>query len=125
MAMGYRRDDDRRLVVVTGYGPFVTSHIHQAIERQRDEGTWSYGMLYDLRSTKGHPSIAELKEIMAKVASVGASMPPRGPVALVTVDPSFYEAGCAYAAMWRMTLRVDVFRDFGEAVEWLVLEMRP
>ena len=82
-------------------------------------------MLYDLRGTRGHPSIAELREIMAKVASLGASMPRRGPVALVTADPSFYEAGCAYAAMWRMTLRVDVFRDFGEAAEWLFMEMRP
>ncbi len=124
-AMLYERDDARRFVIATGVGPFAASEILTVIERQRAEGTWGYGMLYDLRRTTGHPSLAELRTIMEKVSSLDQTTRSRGPVAMVTTDPNFYLAGCAYAAMWRMTLRINVFRDRAEAIEWLATETRP
>ena len=125
MAIEYDRDDARRLVVLTGRGALVTSEILQVIERQRAEDTWSYGLLYDLRRTTGHPDLADLRDIMSKVASYAASERTRGPVAVLTTDPDVYSAACAYSALGRSKLRIEVFRELEEATRWLAAETSP
>jgi hypothetical protein len=125
MAIQYDRDDARRLVILTGRGTFETREILQVIDRQRAEGVWGYGLLYDLRRTTGHPGLSDLRDIMSKVASYAATERRRGPVALLTTDPDFYGAACAYAALGRSRLRIEVFRELEDATAWLAAETSP
>jgi hypothetical protein len=118
----YERDDARRRVVVTLEGVFQTSDMLTAIARQRAEDTWSYGMLYDLRRMTGHPSFADLREMMEQAASRRPSEAPRGPVAILVTDPALYRAACTYAALGRSRLTIQVFRDFDDADRSLAAE---
>jgi hypothetical protein len=108
--------------VVTVTGIFQTSEMLTAIARQRAEDTWDYGMLYDLRRLTGHPSFADLREMMELAASHRPSEAPRGPVAILVTDPALYSAACTYAALGRSRLTIQVFRDFHDADLWLTAE---
>jgi hypothetical protein len=77
MPIQYARDDAHRRLMVTVEGPFQRSEILTVIERQRAEDTWSYGLLYDLRRITGHPTLAELREIMDEAAAWRAAEGPR------------------------------------------------
>ena len=50
MPSDYRRDDDKRLITVTMTEPFSMADFIGVVERQAAEDTWSYALLYDLRS---------------------------------------------------------------------------
>jgi len=113
----YDRDDARRRLVITLQGAFQTADVLAAIERQRVEDTWSYGLLYDLRGVTGHPTIEDLKQILSQVTLVEQ---PRGPVAFLVTDPILYGMLCKYAALGRSKLTVvEVFRDRDDADRWL------
>jgi hypothetical protein len=56
MPIRYDRDDAPRRVVVTIQGPFQTDDVLAIMARQRGEGTWTCGSLYDLRGVTGHPT---------------------------------------------------------------------
>jgi hypothetical protein len=45
MPIRYERDDTRRRVVVTVKGLFAVADFLAVMERQRDDGSWTYGML--------------------------------------------------------------------------------
>ena len=105
--------------MVTVEGPFQRSEILTVIERQRAEDTWSYGLLYDLRRITGHPTLAELREIMDDAAAWRAAEGPRGPVALLATEPIMYGRLCTYAALGQSKLTIQVFRDLDQADAWL------
>jgi hypothetical protein len=125
MAFRYERDDARRRIVVTVEGAFQTSAMLAVIERQRADGAWSHGMLYDLRQTTEYPTVAELRALMAEASTRRQAEPPRGPVAILTTDPVMYGIACAYAALGYGKLTIRVFRDFGEADLWLATATIP
>jgi hypothetical protein len=125
MPVRYERDDARRRVVVTVEGAFQTSDQLTVIERQRAEDTWSYGMLFDMRRMTGHPTLADLREIMGQAASHRPTEPPRGPVALLVTDPILYGVACTYAALGHSKLTIQVFRNLDEADLWLATETSP
>ena len=81
-------------------------------------------MLFDLRSMTGHPTLANLREILGHTASQPTERR-RGPVALVTTDPILYDVMCTYAALGRSKSTVQVFRDLNEADLWLAAETSP
>jgi hypothetical protein len=119
MPIQYARDDAHRRLMVTVEGPFQRSEILTVIERQRAEDTWSYGLLYDLRRVTGHPTLAELREIMDDAAAWRAAEGPRGPVALLATEPIMYGRLCTYAALGQSKLTIQVFRDLDQADAWL------
>jgi hypothetical protein len=125
MPMQYQRDDVQRRVVIAYPGRFAPADALAAIERHHAEGVWNYGVLYDLRQLQGLlPAIADLKAHMERDAQrpVEASQP-RGPVAIVTLDPIVYGIACKYAAMGRATnMTIEVFRDRTEAETWLTAQ---
>jgi hypothetical protein len=47
MSDEYLRDDDRRRIVVTLRGEVTPDEINAVINRQADEGTWNYGLLFN------------------------------------------------------------------------------
>jgi hypothetical protein len=124
MPTGYERDDARQCVVATIEGPFQVDDLLAIMARQRAERTWTYGILYDLRSMTGEPTVADL-QLLSERARGYLGQPPLGPVALVTVDQTLYERLSTYAGLVRSTaLTIGVFRDWEKAEQWLTAEMR-
>jgi hypothetical protein len=116
MPIRYERDDARRRVAVTVEGPFAVADFLAVMERQRDDGAWTYGMLSDLRGMTGEPAIDDLRQFMSEAAR---TTQPRGPLAIVATDPVIYGRACTYATLARATLTVEVFRNLDEAEAWL------
>jgi hypothetical protein len=119
MSIGYERDDARRRVVVTVAGPFAVADFLAVMERQRDDGAWTYGMFYDLRGMTGAPAIDDLRQFMSEAERT--TQPP-GPVAILATDPAIYSRACTYASLVRAALRIGVFRDPDEAEQWLTAQ---
>jgi hypothetical protein len=122
MLIRYERDEARRRVVVTVEGAFQTIDMLTVIERQRAEDTRSGGMLLDLRRMTGHPTRADLRELMGQAAAQGPVERPCGPIAILVTDPILYGVACTYAALGHSKLVIEVFRDIDEAALWLAAE---
>ena len=122
MPIRYERDDARRRVVVTVEGPFAVADFLAVMERQRDDGAWTYGMLSDLRGMTGEPAIDDLRQFLSEAAR---NIQPRGPIAILATDPVIYGRACTYAALVRATLTVGVFHNVDEAEQWLTAQAKP
>ena len=101
-------------VVVTVSGPFQAAEVIAILERQREDGTWTYGTLLDTRAMHGRPTIADMREFMKLDARTHADLGPRGPLALLATDSAMYAAACVYAAIGRARRTVEAFRDYAE-----------
>jgi len=119
MPIRYELDDARRRLVVTVEGPFAVADFLAVMERQRDDGAWTYGMLSDLRGMTGEPAIDDLRQFMSEAER---TTQPRGPVAILATDPVIYGRACTYAALTRATLTIEVFRDWDKAEQWLTAQ---
>jgi hypothetical protein len=60
MPFSFERDDVKR-VVVTVIGRFQGADVFALLDRQRDDGTWTNGLLYDTRGMSGYPTVNELR----------------------------------------------------------------
>jgi hypothetical protein len=123
MPIHYERDDRKRRIVISFPGTYQAADGLAAIEQHHAEGAWTYGVLYDLRTLKGHPNITDLKAYMER----DAQPPPdetrrRGPIAILTADPVVYGIACTYKALGRSSMTIEVFRDWIEADQWLVAQ---
>jgi hypothetical protein len=114
----YERDDARRRAVIAITGPFNESEVRACLEQLRAEGAWSYGLLYDLRHMTGELTRETLAEFAALIKPRHGE-PPRGPVAVVSMNPVMYSLACLYAAMVSAHTTVSIFRDRDEADAWL------
>ena len=101
--------------MVTVEGPFAVADFLAVMERQRDDGAWTYGVLYDLRGMTGAPAIDDLRQFMSEAQRT--TQPP-GPVAILATNPFIYGRACTYAALVRATLTIGVFRDLDKAEQW-------
>jgi hypothetical protein len=118
MQIQYERDDTRQRVTVTLRGPYAASEILALFERHRVEDDWRYERIYDVRHVTGKPTLDELRQFM----SLDAHHRPHGPEAILTRDPILFALACAYAALGRSTLSIQVFRDLAEAEQWLAAQ---
>ena len=116
MPVRYERDDARRRIVVTIQSPFALADFLAVIERQQSRSL--LGLRRPLRSSRhdGQPTAADFRQSVSLAAQAGE---PRGRVALVTGDPAMYRRACAYAALGRSVMTMEVFRDLDEADRWL------
>jgi hypothetical protein len=119
MPLRYERDDVRRRVVVTVTGSFEGADLVELLDRQTDDGTWTYGFLYDARGMTAPPTINELKFVLERYTTTVAEQGHRGPLALLTTDGVLYKMACTYAALRGTVRPVEVFRDRDEADRWL------
>ena len=117
----YERDDARRLVVVTWTGAFQGADVLDLLRRQREDGTWTYGLLLDTVALIGHPTIEELRQFM-KLESEPDGERQRGPLAFVATDPRLYVTACAYAMLGASARKIQVFRNRDEADLWLTTQ---
>jgi hypothetical protein len=115
MPLVYERDDVKRRVVVTVTGPFHMAEVFAFLARQREDGTWTYGVLYDTCSMTGHPTIDDLRLIMKLHSDNDAAQGPRGPLALLSADDNVYAMACICASLGGTLRQVGVFGRRDEA----------
>ena len=116
----FHRDDDRHRIRVTARAPLHAADLTAIVVRQANEGAWSFGMLYDLRTIQGATPRADALLVADLVRSYVATHGPRGPVALVTRDARMVGIGQSYAdGGAEIGLEVQVFWDLGDAEQWL------
>jgi hypothetical protein len=124
MPTQYERDDVRRRVIVTMTGAAEPDDFIAVIERQRAEGTWSYGLLYDLRHMTTPQSLAVQRDLMRHSAPSRQVAEARGPVAFLADDLPMYTSACRYAGLMRAQMTIEVFREWNEADAWLIAHTR-
>jgi hypothetical protein len=124
MPLLHRRDDVKRRLVVTATGPFHASDVFDFLERQRDDGSLTYGVPYDTRGTTGHATVDDVRLVMKQRADTDAEPWPRGPLAGLSTDANVYAIACLCATLGGTQRTVDVFRDRDEAVIWLAAQTR-
>jgi len=118
MPVNYKRDDHREHTEIAIVGAFDASEVLACVEQHRSAGYWHYRVLYDLRYMTGPPTMDTLRDF-ARTLEPRSGEPPRGPVAIVTIDPVMYSRACAYASMVEGLASIHVFTDRAEADTWL------
>jgi hypothetical protein len=122
MPLVYERDDVRRRVVATEKGLFRSADVFDLLERQRVDGTWTYGLLFDTLGMTGHPTIEDVREFLTFESKTDSQLRPRGPLALLSTDVNLYATACMCAALGGTKRKVEVFRDRDEADTWLAAQ---
>jgi hypothetical protein len=120
MPIHYERDDKKRRILAISEGHVTLKETLAMIERQVADGAWTYHMLFDTRASAALPTMDELRRVLQRFGTLTTKYGPRGPVAMVVVNPALYEIGGRYARLADLTaLRVGLFRTPREAEEWL------
>jgi len=115
----YACDEARRVVRVVAREPLTSADLVAIIDRQRQEGSWLFGLLYDLRQIEGATSKEDATIVANHVRQSVQEHGPRGPVALVTSKSDMLGAGLVYAHGTRQSMQLEVFWDLQEADQWL------
>jgi hypothetical protein len=120
MPIHYERDDTKRRILTISEGVVTLDDTLAVIERQAADGAWTYHMLFDTRASPSLPTLEELHQVVRHVGALTTRYGPRGPVAMVVVDPALYAIGGRYQRLADLTaLRVGLFTTPQEAEEWL------
>jgi len=120
----YARDAERRIVRVTTRDVITADDLVAVIDRQREEGSWSFGVLYDMRRLEGPMSKEDTMTVANHVRQSVSEHGPRGPVALVTRKSNLVGAGLVYAHDIKRSAEIEVFWDVREAEEWLAKRLQ-
>jgi hypothetical protein len=116
----YRRDDALRRIRVTVRAPLDTSEFLGIIDRQAAEGTWTFGMICDLRAVDEPPPPNDMAQFFGRVLTHTKVLGQRGPVALVTRERRMIARSQSYATHAATRGHdVEVFWDLDEAEDWL------
>ena len=83
MPSDYKRDDDKRLITVTMTEPFSMADFIGVVERQAAEDTWSYALLYDLRSLEAIKEASPVLQTFVDRLQVLGAGRTRGPIGCV------------------------------------------
>ena len=122
MPIHYERDDKKRRILTISEGEVTLDDTLAVIERQVADGAWTYRMLFDTRASPSLPTLDELHEVIRRIGILTTKYGPRGPVALVMVDPALFAIGGRYARLANLTsLRVGLFASPQEAEAWLTM----
>jgi len=120
MAITYDRDDRRRRILVMITVAATIDDLLALIDRQADEQTWAYSMLYDFRASTFAPTMQEIDRLLDRVQRASRRHGARGPVALVTADLISFGVGRMYSTRSELAgLRVRVFENMTDAERWL------
>jgi len=120
MPITYERDDERRRIVVTTIGIVGVDDLLAVVDRQANDGTWQYGMLYDSRRVTSVASQTDVRAGLKHVDVLSRVHGRRGPVAFVTTMPAAFGMVRMYSTLaGQLHQAVEVFRDIGDAERWL------
>jgi hypothetical protein len=126
MPIDYARDDQQRRILLTATGTVTHGEVIAAIDRQLTEGTWTYGVLYDVRGDPALPKMSEVLDFIDYVRQLVTQHGRRGPVAVVTDMPANDRRARMYTTLSdpsRVTMAS--FSDIDEASRWLNVQMAP
>jgi hypothetical protein len=122
----YVRDDARRRIRVTTHHWLPLEDLTAIIDRQAGEGTWSYGMIYDLRCLRGPAPTGDAPKLVDYILAQITRLGPRGPVAFVTRSADLLGIAYRYARVSeKVGFEVEVFWDLDEAERWLDARLPP
>jgi hypothetical protein len=120
MPIHYERNDKTRRILAISEGDVTVEDTLAIIDRQVADGAWTYHMLFDTRASAALPTIDDLRRLLKHVGALTTKYGPRGPVAMVVVNPALYQIGGKYARLANLTAsRVGLFMTPREAEEWL------
>jgi hypothetical protein len=120
MPIVYQRDDQLRLIIVTVTEPCSVDDISSVIDRQSDDDTWEYALLYDLRGMTDASTEADLQQIAERVKVVGAGRE-RGPVGIaIRPRPALFLLGLMYAKLMNEFVTVEVLLTALQIDAWLL-----
>jgi hypothetical protein len=126
MPITYERDDKLRRIVVTTIGIVGLDDMLAVVDRQANEGTWQYGILYDSRRVATVASQTDVRAGVRHVEVLSRTHGRRGPVAFVTTMPAAYGMVRMYSTLaGQVQQAVEVFRDIGDAERWLASHTAP
>jgi hypothetical protein len=115
----YARDDERRRIRVAVADSVTLPELIAIVDRQASEGTWTYGILYDVRSLADPPSLDDMQAMLAHVRQLANEHGPRGPVAIAARSADTVGTALMYAHRAGNDLRLEVFWDTEDAERWL------
>jgi hypothetical protein len=125
-AYDYIRDDERRVIRVTIRERHGAEELMAIVDRQAGEGTWTYGMLYDLRALQTAIPREDAALVSDHVATHVDAHGRRGPVAIVTRHADGIGSAQRYAIDGaKHGVTVQVFWDLDEAEAWLASTASP
>jgi hypothetical protein len=120
MPLHYELDEARRRILVVSHGVVTLAETVAIIDRQAAAGAWSLPTLYDARAAANVPTSDEIHQLVQYVGSLTTKYGPRGPVALVMLDPDHFTMGQRYASLGGLTaLAVGLFLGVEDAERWL------
>lgn len=126
MPITYERDDKQRRIVVTTIGIVGLDDMLAVVDRQANEGTWQYGILYDSRRVASVASQTDVRAGLRHVEVLSRTHGKRGPVAFVTTMPAAYGMVRMYSTLsGHVQQSVEVFREIGDAERWLASQLEP
>jgi hypothetical protein len=119
----YERDDAKRRIRVTARRALQPDEFRAIVDRQVQEQTWAYALLYDLRRMSEAVARSDADMLAAYVYRYLITHGSRGPVAVVTTSFGVLGAAQVYATNTsRAGVEVHVFWDVFEAERWLDAE---
>ena len=120
MPLTSQRDDRNRRVTVTAVGAVSLEESLLFLDRQADDGTWHYAILYDGRRRDGVLDSSELVRIVSRTAILSKRLGPPGPLAIVRSDPDGQSVGRMFEIFTGPDGRaVRVFVGIDDAATWL------
>jgi hypothetical protein len=123
MPFQYERDDVKQQIVVTLRGAFDRDESLQILQRHRSEDFGDYSVLYDVLELSGEPTTTDMRLFMAEEMAIPTET--RGPIAIVaTANTKIYAMACTYVVLGRPKLKIEVFRQRGEAEAWLLAQVQ-
>jgi hypothetical protein len=120
----YLSDAARRLVLVTAFEMLTGDDLVAVIDRQREDGSWSFGIVYDMRRVTEAISREEAARVAEHARFAVVHDGPRGRVALVTTSADVIASGLQYSYRTSQNLNVAMCAGLPEAIAW-VTDPRP
>ena len=113
-------EHDRRRFFVIGRDPVGLSDVIASLDRQVEEGAWSYGTIHDSRLVTWMPSREDVIAIVIHIAAIVTAQGPRGPVAFIAASQTLFSIARMYTAIAEGSkYKASVFRNLEDAQRWL------
>jgi len=120
MPFDYLRDDAHRRITVTAHQSLTVEEYAGVVDRQAADGTWRFGLLWDLRAAVAPLPVGDADLVAAHVYRNLIRHGTRGPVAVVSDSSPILMSLMAYASKTvRAGLQIRAFSGLVEAEEWL------
>jgi hypothetical protein len=117
MSVSFTRHDDPAYVFVTLEGNIDAQEILAFGQDLRNSGLAHYGRIYDLRPGSTTVTMDTMRKLLTGIRAIAHHERAPG-TALIASAPDLYSKCCAFAALAKPDVNVEVFHDRVEAEAW-------